>query len=81
MSARSHTAISFAMRVNSRVCVSNSEFHLTRISSSVLPLSNEGGGPGFGGAADAPGAAVEGVVPAAGVADDVPGAADGNNDN
>lgn len=67
------------MRVNSRVWVSNSEFHLIRISSSVLPLSSEGGGPGFGGAADVPVAPAAGVVedeaaPAAGVAEDAPAA-------
>ena len=44
MRARSQTATSAANRLNSRTLVSSSVVHLFRISSSVLPLSMDGGG-------------------------------------
>ena len=44
MRARSQTATSAANRLNSRTLVSSSVVHLFTISSSVLPLSIDGGG-------------------------------------
>jgi hypothetical protein len=45
---RSQTATSFAIRVNSFVWTSSSEFHFVKISSMDFPRSIEGGGPGAG---------------------------------
>ena len=63
MSARSHTAISVARRLNSFTCVSKSDDHLLTISSIVFPLIIDGGGTEM---------AADGVVPEGAVVVDAP---------